>query len=385
MTQTSEIAVVTGGTAGVGRATVDMLLARGHRVAVLARGQDRLDELARQYGDRVWTRSVDVADDAAVSDAADALVAEWGAPTIWVNSVMLTSVSAFADVDADEFRKITDATYIGTVNCCRHALRIMTRGNVVNVGSGLSYRAIPFQAAYCGAKHAINGFTQALRSEIIREGRPIELSLVQLPAVNTPQFDWSRNRMPNKPQPAPPIFQPEVAAQGVLKAIDDDAREVLVGRSVLQLLFGNMLFPDLLDTQLAKQGKEIQQSEEVDYGRPDNVDGPLPGYPSKAHGSFDDRAEDSGITVDADTSRKMVALGGAALLVGLGMLAGRAATGRSVGAGRSRTRSVASDGGGTDAQAVDPADRARPWGYGDAGLGQEAIGAQDYRPGTYRT
>ena len=384
MSDTNTIAVVTGGTAGVGRATVDKLLARGHRVAVLARGQERLDELSRQYGDRIWTRSTDVADDAAVAAAADALASEWGAPSIWVNSVMLTSVSRFADVDEAEFRTITDATYLGTVNCCRHALRIMTAGNIVNVGSGLSYRAIPLQAAYCGAKHAINGFTQALRSELIDEGRPIELSLVQLPAINTPQFDWARNRMPRKPQPAPPIFQPEVAAEGILKAIDEDAREVLVGRSVVQLVFGNMLFPDLLDRQLAKQGDEMQQSDAVDYGRPDNLDGPLADYPSKAHGSFDHKAEAKGISVDADRSRKAIALGGAALLVGLGVLAGRASAGRVRAAPRRERLPATTDGDRTETLAVDPADRSRPWGQGDGHLDRDAIGAREYRPGGFR-
>ena len=388
MTETSTIAVVTGGTAGVGRATVDMLLARGHRVAVLARGQGRLDELSAQYGDRVWTRSVDVADDAAVASAADAIAADLGAPEIWVNSVMLTSVSAFKDVDAEEFRKITDATYGGTVNGCRHALRVMTRGNIVNVGSGLSYRAIPFQAAYCGAKHAINGFTQAVRTEIMGEGRPIALSLVQLPAINTPQFDWSRNRMPRKPQPVPPIFQPEVAARGILKAIDEDAREVLVGRSVVQLVFGNMLLPDVLDGVLASQGEDKQQSEQVDYGRPDNLDGPLPDYPSKAHGSFDHQAEEKGISVDADRSRKIVAIGAAALLVGLGALAGRATAGRravSRGDAAGAIAPPAADEAATgDTIGVDASDRSRPWGHGQANLARDSIGARDYRPGTIR-
>lgn len=372
------IAVVTGGTAGVGRATVDALLERGHRVAVFARGKSRLEEMQRQFGDRVWTRSVDMGHDDQVREAVDALVADWGAPEIWVNSVMLTSVSWFKDVDADEFKKITDATYIGTVNGCRHALRVMDRGNIVNVGSGLSYRAIPFQAAYCGAKHAINGFSQALRSEIIREGRPIELSLVQLPAVNTPQFDWARNRMPRKPQPAPPIFQPEVPARGILQAIDDDAREVLIGRSVLQLVFGNMLFPDLLDGVLADQGKDMQQSEQMDYGREDNIDGPVEDMPAKAHGSFDHRAEASGIVVDADRTRKSLALGVAGALIGLGVLAGRATAGRGP-RRRVRDRDTARN----DTARIDAADRARPWGDGRPAEGSDRIGARDYRPGNY--
>ena len=376
MTQTSTIAVVTGGTAGVGRATVDALLARGHRVAVLARGRERLDQLAAQHGDRVWTRSVDVADDGAVAEAVDALVSDWGAPEIWVNSVMLTSVSAFADVPADEFRKITDATYLGTVNCCRHALRVMTRGNLVNVGSGLAYRAVPYQAAYCGAKHAVRGFTQALRTEILREGRPIAIGIVELPAVNTPQFDWCRNRLPVKPQPVPPIFQPEVAAAGILKAIDEGAREILVGRSVVQLVIGNMLFPDMLDHRLAREGVEMQSSDHKDYGRPDNIDGPLADYPSKSHGSFDHRAERGGVIVDGDNARKVLAFGGAALLVGLGMLVGR---------GTKRRIAVADEPAPSgDVAAVEAQDRARPWGQARDTGGEGRIGAPEYRPGNWR-
>jgi NAD(P)-dependent dehydrogenase (short-subunit alcohol dehydrogenase family) len=322
---TTRTAVVAGGSAGVGRAVVDKLIARGYRVAILARGKSRLDEMEARFGDQVFTRTCNMAEDAQVARATDEIVAHWGTPDVWVNSAMLTSLSKFEDVPSDEFEKITGATYMGTVNGTRHALRVMKRGNVVNVGSGLSYRAVPFQAAYCGAKHAINGFTQAVRSELIRDERPIALSLVQLPAINTPQFDWNRNRTGAKPQPAPPIFQPEVAADAVLKAIDEDSREVLVGRSVLQLVFGNMLFPELLDRFLAKNGLEMQQSEAPDNLPRDNIDAPHPDYPSRSHGSYDHKAEESGIAVDGDTARNMVLIGGAALLVSLGTFIGRAA------------------------------------------------------------
>lgn len=319
------IAVVAGGTAGVGRATVDALLDRGYRVAVLARGQGRLDALQGEMGDRVWTRSVDVGDGTALDRAADAIVADFGVPEVWVNSAMLTSFSPFEKVDEAEFRKITDTTYFGTVNGCRTALRVMARGNIINVGSGLAYTSVPNQAAYCGAKHAIEGFTQALRIEIARSERPITLSMVQLPAVNTPQFDWARNRMDQKPQPAPPIFQPEVAAKGVMQALDTDAREVLVGRSVLQLLFGNMLFPDLVEHQLAKSGVEAQQAERPASHGPDNLDGPVEDYPTKSHGAYDEKANEHGIVIDGDTARKSLVFGGAAALLAVGVLLGRSA------------------------------------------------------------
>ena len=351
----NRIAVVAGGSAGVGRAIVTQMLDRGWRVAVLARGKERLDQIADAYGDRVLTRTCNVAEDAQVAKAADEIVAHWGKPDVWVNCAMLTSFSPFHEVDEAEFQKITATTYFGQVNGCRQALRVMERGNVVNVGSGLAYRPVPLQAAYCGAKHAINGFTGALRSELIHQGRPIELSLVQLPAINTPQFDWARNRMEVKPQPAPPIFQPEVAAKAILKAIDDNAREVLVGRSVLQLLFGNMLFPDLLDGMLADDGIEAQKSEQKDWGRADNLDGPVTDYPAKAHGSFDHKAEESGITVDADATRKAVALGGAALLLGLGALLGRSTASRRMAPPRRDDVAMQDD--------------RRPWGYDRPALG----------------
>ena len=348
MSTESKIAVVAGGSAGVGRAVVSAMLDRGWRVAVLARGQARLDEIEAEHGERVMTQACDVSKDDEVARAADAVVARWGAPDVWVNSAMLTSVSPFSKVDAAEFEAITATTYIGTVNGCRHATRVMTHGNIVNVGSGLAYRPIPLQTAYCGAKHAVNGFTGALRSELIHEGRPIEVSLVQLPAINTPQFDWSRNRMPMKPQPVPPIYQPETAAAGVMKAIDTNAREILVGRAVVGLLFGDMLLPDALDRQLATQAYDGQQSDQKDWGRDDNLDGPVAGIPATAHGSFDHKAEEGGMVVDADRTRKAVAIGGAALLVGLGAMLGRTLGGARPAAQR---------------PSVAMQDDSRPWGY----------------------
>ena len=318
----SPVAVIAGGSAGVGRATLTALLSRGWRVAILARGQKRLDDISETYGDSVWTRSVDVSDDAAVQTAATDIVATFGTPEIWINAAMLTSFSPFEKVDAEEFGKITATTYLGTVNGCRAALRVMKRGNIVNVGSGLAYTSVPNQAAYCGAKHAVEGFTQALRIEIARDARPIVLSMVQLPAINTPQFDWARNRMDKHPQPAPPIFQPEVAARAVLQAIDTDAREILVGRSVLKLMAGNMLFPQVVEDQLTQMGVEVQKDDRPATHERDNLDGPA-AYDATAHGSFDDRAEHDGIIVDGDAARKLAVFGGAAALLTIGALVGR--------------------------------------------------------------
>ena len=346
----TKIAVVAGGSAGVGRAVVDAMLDRGWRVAVLARGKQRLEQIEAQYGDRVWTRTCDVAEWPQVEKAAQDLVRHWGKPDVWVNSAMLTVISPFSEMTDAEFRRVTEGTYLGTVNGVRAALEVMDAGNIVNVGSALGYRGLPWQSAYVGAKHAVNGFTQSIRSELIRQKRPIEISLVQLPAVNTPQFDWARNRMDAKPQPAEPIYQPEVAAQGVMKAIDDDAREILVGRAAVQLVFGNMLVPDYLDRMLAEQGVEMQRSDQKDWGREDNLHSTVEDYPSRAHGSFDHKAEDAGIAVDADKMRKGLAIGAAALLFGLGALAGRTAAPSPRREDRSAGR-------------IDERDRAEGWGY----------------------
>jgi NAD(P)-dependent dehydrogenase (short-subunit alcohol dehydrogenase family) len=339
-----KIAVVCGGSAGVGRAVVDSLVARGYRVAVLARGRGRLDEIEAHHGPKVWTRATNVAEQAQLDAAADAIVVELGTPSVWVNSAMLTSISPFEKVDEAEFRKITDTTYLGTVNGCRAALRIMPEGSIVNVGSGLAYASLPFQAAYCGAKHAVEGFTQALRIELAREGRPINVSMVQLPAINTPQFDWARNRLDMKPQPAPPIYQPEVAAKGVMRAIETGAREILVGRSVLQIMAGNFLLPDLVEAQLEKVGVEAQTSDQPDTTLRDNIDAPHPTMPSRAHGSFDHEAETSGAVLDGDAARKTAMLGGSLLLLAAGWALGRATRGAfSESSSRGRTRAAPAD------------------------------------------
>jgi len=313
---TQKTAIVCGGSAGVGRAIVDALLARGYRVGAIARGKDRLADM--QTLDGVATASADVSDAEALSQAVGTLVEQLGTPSVWVNAAMLTSFSPFPKVGADEFRRIVDVTFIGQVNGTRLALEHMDRGNIVNVGSGLGYRPVPFQGAYCAAKHAINGFTSSLRSELLREKSPIVLSLVQLPAINTPQFDWARNRLEDMPQPAPPIFQPEVAARGVMRAIDTDARETFVGTSVLKLTLPNFFLPDWLDRKLASSGAEMQKSDRNEPGgRPDNLWDPVD-YPSRAQGSFGDRAKDDGVIVDADLTRKL-ALGG---LVGVPLIVG---------------------------------------------------------------
>lgn len=309
----SGTAIVAGGSAGVGRAVVERLIGRGYRVGVLARGEDRLREMEREFG-RTHLRGVvaDVADHGAVDAAADEIVEAFGAPTVWVNSAMLTAFSPFSKMPAREFDAIVAATFTGQVNGTRTALRVMDgarEGSIVCIGSGLSYRAVPMQSAYVAAKHAINGFAQSLRSELIAEKSPISLSLVQLPAINTPQFDWARNRLEDHPQPAPPIYQPDVAARAVMKAIDGGNREILVGGSVLQLVFGDMVAPWVLDRMLARDGADMQQTGGADH--PDlgpNTFRPAARH-SSAKGTFGDRAKESGIIVDSDVARGMAFLG----------------------------------------------------------------------------
>lgn len=301
-----EIAMVAGGSAGIGLAVTEALLEKGYSVAILARGEDRLKTLEERHGDALMGLACDVSKSTKVLAAANTVKDSWGAPTLWVNCAMLTAFSPFENMTATEFSVITDTTYIGQVNGCRAALDVMTRGRIINIGSGLSYRSVPFQSAYCGAKHAINGFSAALRCELLRKGSEVKLSLIQLPAVNTPQFDWARNRMMQKPQPAPPIYQPSLAAKGVLKAIETDAREIFVGKSVFQLVFGNMVLPDFLDRKLADSGVSAQKSDvDDDSYTAGNLTEPAD-HSARAIGSYSGRAKESGLILDADFSRKLV-------------------------------------------------------------------------------
>lgn len=320
MTQ-SKIAVVAGGSAGVGRATVEKLIAEGYKVGVLARGEDRLAEMEETYGPQVMTLPCDVSDAAQVSRAATLIEEGLGPIDLWINCAMLTSFSPFTEMKDDEFRAIVDTTFMGVVNGTRAALAQMEprgRGHIVTFGSGLGYRAVPFQSAYCASKHAINGFVASVRTELIRKNAGITMSLVQLPALNTPQFDWARNRLETAPQPAPPIYQPEVAADAVMRAVHKGSRELFVGASVLQLVFGNIFLPDYLDKKMSTSGAEMQKSDRDAQGTSDdNLHGPVDSIPASAHGSYGERAKASGLIVDADLARLAV-FGG--LIIGTAVL-----------------------------------------------------------------
>ena len=250
--------VITGGSAGIGRAVAEIYAGRGDRIGLIARGEERLHEAAEALYElgSPTVESVPAAAAAAavVGAAADRFEQELGPIDVWINAAMTTVYSPFIAMSAAEFERVTRVVYLGAGNGTRAALERMRprrRGAIVNVGSGLAYRAIPLQSAYCGAKFAIRGLTEAIRAELIHDDLPIALSQVHLPGVNTPQFDWARNRMARKPQPAPPIYASELAARAIVRAADEGVRELFVGKSTLQVVLGNMAAPAVLDRMLA--------------------------------------------------------------------------------------------------------------------------------------
>jgi len=291
-----EVVVITGASAGVGRATVREFAKRGALIGLLARGRDGL-EAARQEvekaGGRALVLPADVADENAVEDAATAVENKFGPIDIWINNAMVSVFSPIQEMTAEDFRRVTEVTYLGAVHGTMAALKRMSprdRGCIVQVGSALSYRSIPLQSAYCAAKHAMRGFTNSLRSELIHDGSKVHVTMVQLPALNTPQFDWTKSRLPRKAQPVPPIFQPEVAAEAIFWAAHQRRREVFVGSPTVKAIIGNKFIPGLLDRYLAGAAYSGQQTDErEDPNKPNDLFEPLPGDHG-AHGRFDDKA-----------------------------------------------------------------------------------------------
>jgi NAD(P)-dependent dehydrogenase (short-subunit alcohol dehydrogenase family) len=292
------VVVVTGASAGVGRATAVAFARRGDRIALLARGTAGLEGAKAEVeaaGGVALPLPTDVGSAASVEAAAEACDAELGPVDVWVNNAMATVFSPVAATTPEEFRRATEVTYLGTVYGTLAALRRMRErdcGAIVQVGSALAYRSIPLQAAYCAAKHAVNGFTESLRCELLHDGSNIRVSMVQLPALNTPQFGWSRSRMPRQPQPVPPIFQPEVAADAIVWAADHGRREIYVGLPTIKAIAGERIAPWLLDRYLAAKGYDAQQTDEpMDGERAGNLFQPLDEDVDKGtHGRFDDEA-----------------------------------------------------------------------------------------------
>jgi NAD(P)-dependent dehydrogenase (short-subunit alcohol dehydrogenase family) len=292
------VVVVTGSSAGVGRAVARALGQRNASVGLLARGVDGLEaarsEIA-EVGGRAIALPVDVADPAAVEAAAELVETELGPIDVWINNAMTSVFSPVHEMTAEEFRRVTEVTYLGTVHGTLSAMRRMRardRGVIVQVGSALAYRSIPLQSAYCAAKAAMRGFTESLRSELIHDRSGVQVTMVHLPALNTPQFGWVRSRLPRKAQPVPPIFQPEVAAQAILWAAEHAPRELNVGAPTELAILGEKLAAGFMDHYLADvawNGQMYDGAEEP--SRPDNLYAPLPADRG-AHGDFDARARD---------------------------------------------------------------------------------------------
>ncbi len=282
-----KVVVITGASAGVGRATAIAFARAGANVALLARGEEGLQsaqrEIALNGGGTVLTIALDVADAQAVDEAAERVERELGPIDIWVNNAMVTIFAPVSSIEPDEFKRVTEVTYLGGVYGTMAALKRMrarNHGTIVQVSSALAHRSIPLQSAYCGAKHALTGFIDSLRSELIHEHSRVHITSVQMPALNTPQFSWARNRMPNRPQPVPPIFQPEVAAEAILWAARHRRRTVPVGAPTLLSNWGQKFIPGLLDRYLARTAYSGQQSDETDDpSRADNLFEPVAGDP----------------------------------------------------------------------------------------------------------
>ena len=320
---TSEVVVVTGGTAGVGRATALAFAARGASVAVLARDPARLEDTRAEIerlGGKALALPVDVAVAAQVEAAAERVERELGPIGIWVNNAMATVFSPTLDIPPEEFERAVRVTFMGTVYGTLAALRRMlgrNRGTIVQVGSALSYRAIPLQAPYCAAKHAVKGFTDSLRSELIHDGCSVRLTMVQLPALNTPQFSWCRARVERQPKPVGRIFQPEVAAEAIVWAASHRRREVFVGWPTVEAIQAQKFIAKILDRYLAKKGYDGQLTDEpLPGGREGNLFSPVAGS-FGAHGRFDREARRGSFQLWLNLNRSWVlpALLGASALV----------------------------------------------------------------------
>jgi short-subunit dehydrogenase len=301
--------VITGASAGIGRAIALRFARTGANLALIARDPAALGEVKREaekLGGTALVVPADVADANAVFEAADAIVRDRGGIDIWINDAMVTVFAPVWEIAPDEFRRVTEVTYLGMVHGTMAALRHMrarNRGTIVQVGSALAYRGIPLQAAYCGAKHALRGFTNSLRTELEHDHSAIAVTMVELPAVNTPQFDWARTRMPRKPRPVPPVVQPEAVADKIFLAALDPKREYWLGASTLKAILGNMVLPEFLDRYLANNAYEAQETKAaVSPMRKDNLMAPV-GELHRTHGSFDAEAANRVTAISGPVAR----------------------------------------------------------------------------------
>jgi len=316
----NRVVAVTGASAGVGRAVVREFAREGARIGLIARGRDGLEGARREdenAGSEAIPVSADVANAAEVEAAAEKIESALGPIDVWINNAMTSVFSPVRELEPAEVERVTHVTYLGAVYGTLSALRRMMprdRGIIIQVGSALAYRSIPLQAAYCGAKHAITGFTDSLRCELNHQESRVRVTVVHLPAMNTPQFDWVRSRLPRRAQPVPPIFQPEVAARAIVRASHRVRREVCVGGPTVEAIVGQRIAPGWLDRYLGATGIDAQQTDEPrDPAAPDNLWSPVPGDHG-AHGRFDDRSRAESLEVRAADHRGWLVAGSLALL-----------------------------------------------------------------------
>ncbi|MFL5665985.1 MAG: SDR family oxidoreductase [Ktedonobacteraceae bacterium] len=326
--RTPEVVVVTGASAGVGRAIARAFARRGAHIGLLARGHAGLEGARRdveELGGKALVLPTDVADAEQVEAAAARVEETFGPIALWINDAMTSVFSPTREMTPEEYKRITEVTYLGTVYGTLAALRRMLprdQGRIIQFGSALAYRGIPLQSAYCGAKHAIQGFTESVRSELIHDKSNVKITMVQLPAVNTPQFGWVKSRLPHKAQPVPPIYQPEVIADAVTWVADHDRRQLFIGGSTVIVIQGDKLAPGFGDWYLGKTGYTAQQiSEPEDPHRPHNLWEPVDANRDYgAHGAFDDRARGRSWQLWADTHRGWLALVGAGMFSVMGVV-----------------------------------------------------------------
>jgi short-subunit dehydrogenase len=322
--------VITGASAGVGRATAHRFARAGAKLALIARDAAALEEVKREVEERGGSALVlplDVANADALFTAADSVVAETGAIDIWINDAMVTVFAPVWQISPEEFRRVTEVTYLGFVHGTMAALRHMrprNRGTILQVGSALAYRGIPLQSAYCGAKHAIRGFTNSLRTELLHAGSAVNLTIVELPAVNTPQFDWAKTHMPHQPRPVPPVVQPEVIADVIFHAALNPKREVWIGMSTLKAVLGTMVLPGFLDRYLARNAYGAQETATyVSAERRDNLMEPVSDL-HRTRGSFGKEAANRALAVPGPLARLTPTLAGALTGLSIGVLLARA-------------------------------------------------------------
>jgi NAD(P)-dependent dehydrogenase (short-subunit alcohol dehydrogenase family) len=314
----SEVIVVTGASAGLGRAIVERFARDGSSIGLIARGRERLEQARASIealGGRGLVLPLDVADTDAVEQAAETVERELGPIDVWINNAMVSVYSPIKEMPAAEFRRVTEVTYLGYVHGTLAALKRMLprdRGVIIQVGSALAHRSIPLQSAYCASKHAILGFHESLLSELIHDGSHVRATMVQMPAMNTPQFDWAKSRLPRQTQPVPPIFQPEVGAEAVHHAVRHDVgREFLVAWPTVKAVVGEKFVPGYIDEKLGRDGYAGEEtSEPADPDRPDNLWSPAPGAYG-AHGRFDDRSRDASVELWLAKRKSWLTLAGA--------------------------------------------------------------------------